>query len=64
MNRHDELLSVAQVLAFLGDVPLRTFYRWREVGTAPAGLKLPNGELRFWRSEVLTWLDGRREDAA
>lgn len=64
MNRNDELLSVAQVLTLLGGVPLRTFYRWREIGKAPAAVKLPNAELRFWRSEVLAWLDGRREDAA
>ena len=64
MNRNDELLTVAQVLALLGGVPLRTFYRWREIGKAPAAVKLPNAELRFWRSEVLAWLDDRREHAA
>jgi len=64
MSRHDELLSVVQVLALLGGVPLRTFYRWREIGKAPAAVRLPNGELRFWRGEVLSWLDSHREDAA
>ena len=34
-NQRDELLTVAQVLAVLGDVSLRTFYRWRETGKAP-----------------------------
>lgn len=64
MNRNDELLTVAQVLTLLGDVPLRTFYRWREIGKAPTAVRLPNRELRFWRSEVLAWLDAHREDAA
>ena len=64
MNRNDELLTVAQVRALLGGVPLRTFYRWRQVGEAPVAVRLPNRELRFWRSEVLAWLDAHREDAA
>jgi predicted DNA-binding transcriptional regulator AlpA len=64
MNQRDELLTVAQVLAVLGDVPLRTFYRWREIGKAPNAVRLPNGELRVWRSELYAWLDGLREDSA
>lgn len=64
MHRNDELLTVDQVRALLGDVPLRTFYRWREIGKAPAAVKLPNAELRFWRSEVMAWLDSLREVAA
>jgi len=60
----DELLTVDQVLAELGDVSRRTFYRWREIGHAPKCLKLPNGELRVWRSDLLAWLRTRREGAA
>ena len=63
-NQRDELLTVAQVLAVLGDVPLRTFYRWRETGKAPSAVRLPNGELRIWRSDLNTWLDRLREDHA
>lgn len=64
-NQRDELLTVAQVLALLGDVPLRTFYRWRETGKAPGAVRLPNGELRIWRSDLISWLDRLREgDAA
>jgi predicted DNA-binding transcriptional regulator AlpA len=59
----DELLTVEQVLAELGGVSRRTFYRWRELGRAPAGLKLPNGEIRIWRSELTAWLDTLREAA-
>jgi len=59
----DELLTVVQVLDELGEVSRRTFYRWRELGRAPAGIKLPNGEIRIWRSEFLAWLDTLREAA-
>jgi hypothetical protein len=40
-NQRDELLTVAQVLAILGDVSQRTFYRWREIGKAPSAVRLP-----------------------
>ena len=46
-GQRDELLTVAQVLALLGDVSPRTFYRWRETGKAPKAVRLPNGELRI-----------------
>ncbi len=63
MKNQDELLTVAQVLAELGGVSRRTFYRWRELGHAPAGIKLPNGEIRVWRSEFEAWLETLREAA-
>jgi predicted DNA-binding transcriptional regulator AlpA len=63
MKNQDELLTVVQVLDELGDVSRRTFYRWRELGRAPAGIKLPNGEIRIWRSEFLGWLETLREAA-
>lgn len=62
--RHDELLTVAQILDELGGVSRRTFFRWREIGTAPRCLKLPNGELRVWRSDLSTWLRARTEHVA
>lgn len=58
----DELLPVAQVLAELGNVPRRTFYRWRAIGRAPACLRLPNGELRVRRGDLAAWLDQLRDD--
>ncbi|GAA3704669.1 helix-turn-helix domain-containing protein [Nonomuraea antimicrobica] len=61
MSRCDELLTVPQVLAELGGVSRRTFYRWRELGRAPVCVQLPNHELRVWRSDLMTWLDSRRE---
>ncbi|MBC6462422.1 helix-turn-helix transcriptional regulator [Actinomadura sp. HBU206391] len=64
MTRHrDELMGVDQILEELGGVSRRTFYRWREIGRAPAGIKLPNGEIRVWRSEFTGWLEGLREAA-
>jgi predicted DNA-binding transcriptional regulator AlpA len=60
----DELMTVRQVLAVLNDVSRRTFYRWRELGIAPECVRLPNGELRVWRSDLQTWLENRREVAA
>jgi predicted DNA-binding transcriptional regulator AlpA len=62
-HMRDELLSVPQVLDELGGVSRRTFYRWRELGNAPVGIKLPNGEIRIWRSEFLAWLEKLREAA-
>ncbi|MGW1974108.1 helix-turn-helix transcriptional regulator [Streptomyces sp. NPDC001889] len=60
----DELLTVPEVLAELRGVSRRTFYRWRELGTAPTALKLPNGELRIRRSALNQWLYEREIDAA
>lgn len=61
MSKADELLTVDQVLEELGGISRRTFYRWRELGRAPKGLKLPNGEIRIWRSEFSSWLTSLEE---
>ncbi len=61
---HDELLTVAQMCAELGGISRRTFYRWRELGVGPRCLKIPNGELRAWRSDFATWLENLPEHAA
>jgi len=63
MTRNDQLLTVPEVLAALGGVSRRTFYRWRELGCAPRCIKLPNGELRVWRSDLMAWLESLREVA-
>jgi predicted DNA-binding transcriptional regulator AlpA len=63
-DHRDELLTVSDVLDVLGDVSRRTFYRWRETGKAPRAVRLPNGELRIWRSDLNAWLDGLREGRA
>ncbi|GAA4997489.1 helix-turn-helix domain-containing protein [Yinghuangia aomiensis] len=62
--RRDHLVSVKQITGELG-VSRRTFYRWREIGKAPGhAVRLPNGELRFWRSDVDAWLTDLGERAA
>ena len=45
-SQRDELMTVEQILAELCGVSERTFYRWRELGRAPKGMRLPNRELR------------------
>lgn len=59
----DELMTVAEILTELRDVSRRTFYRWRELGQAPTAFKLPNGELRVWRSDYDAWLRQLEEAA-
>jgi predicted DNA-binding transcriptional regulator AlpA len=63
-SRRDELLTVPQLLDELGGVSRRTFFRWRELGSAPRCIKLPNGELRVWRSDLLSWLRAHTEHVA
>lgn len=60
----DELMTVAEVLAELGGVSRRTFYRWRELRMAPPCIRLPNGELRVRRRAFHAWLNDRAEGAA
>ncbi|MFF7717105.1 helix-turn-helix domain-containing protein [Streptomyces sp. NPDC007988] len=62
-RRRDELMTVPQVLTELGGVSRRTFYRWRELGLGPTAFKLPNGELRVWRSDFSAWLRQLEEAA-
>jgi len=59
-----ELMTVPEVLEELGGLSRRTFYRWRELGLAPACHKLPNGELRVSRAAFVEWLEARAEEAA
>jgi predicted site-specific integrase-resolvase len=60
----EDLLTVSEVLAELRDVSRRTFYRWRELGIAPACIRLPNGRLRVRRTDLRAWLDDHSEEAA
>jgi len=63
-GRGAELLTVRQVLDELGGISRRTFYRWRELRTAPPCIRLPNGELRVRRDVLNDWLEDRAEGAA
>ncbi|MFK0221931.1 helix-turn-helix transcriptional regulator [Streptomyces vinaceus] len=58
----DDKMTVKEVIADLRVAP-STFYRWLQLGKAPRSIKLPNGDLRFRRSEYERWL-AAREDAA
>ena len=60
----DELLTVAGYSPNLVMYRHGHFYRWRETGKAPSAVRLPNGELRIWRSDLRAWLDRLREDPA
>jgi predicted DNA-binding transcriptional regulator AlpA len=56
----DVLLTMAEVLAEL-KVARSTFDTWRLLGTAPACIKYPNGQLRVRRSALDAWLSARTE---
>ncbi|MFF3468649.1 helix-turn-helix transcriptional regulator [Streptomyces sp. NPDC002619] len=60
----DELVTVAEICTELKGISRRTFYRWRELQDAPQAFKLPNGELRVWRSDFTAWLRQREGVAA
>jgi excisionase family DNA binding protein len=62
-GERDELLTVAELAEEL-KISRRTFYRWRELRTAPASIRLPNGEIRVPRRELTAWLDQLGERAA
>ena len=59
----DELLSVEQITQEL-KISRRTFYRWRELNISPPSLRLPNGEIRIFRSVFTEWLKHLGEQVA
>lgn len=52
----DPLLTVTDVLEILG-VTRNTFDKWRRSGRGPAAYRLPNGSLRFRKSDVEAWFE-------
>ena len=56
-------LTVTEVSLALR-VPRATFYRWRQHRLAPPAVRLPNGQLRIHRADLLAWLTAHREPAA
>jgi predicted DNA-binding transcriptional regulator AlpA len=56
----DRMLSVAEVIDHLS-ISRATFYRWRSIGRGPRSLRLPNGEIRIWRSVLEQWLRALEE---
>lgn len=60
-----DLLTLAQVLEELNDVPRSTFFRWKAIGKAPRTIKYPNGSIRVRRADLDAWLAAHEEpDAA
>lgn len=62
-GRREGLVTVREFLELVG-VSRRTFNRWRELGTAPQAIKLPNGQLRMRQGDVESWLSDHEESAA
>ncbi|MET7701333.1 helix-turn-helix domain-containing protein [Streptomyces sp. NPDC005485] len=58
--RREPHLKLADVLDELG-MSRAAFYRMRARGNAPKCLKLPNGQLRFRRSDFESWLENCEE---
>jgi predicted DNA-binding transcriptional regulator AlpA len=56
-----ELLTIEEVIAELR-VPRSSFYRWRQKGTGPRVMKLPNGAVRIRRTALAEWLRGLEDD--
>jgi predicted DNA-binding transcriptional regulator AlpA len=58
--RREPHMKLADVLDEL-DMSRAAFYRMRARGKGPKCLKLPNGQLRFRRSDFDAWLDNCEE---
>ncbi len=54
-------MSVSEFCDELG-IARSTFYDWRAKNTAPACIKLPNGELRIRRVDFDAWLASLAKD--
>jgi len=55
------LWNVQDLAEFL-DVPVATIYKWRTSGEGPHGFRVGR-YLRFRESDVLEWLETRRDPA-
>jgi predicted DNA-binding transcriptional regulator AlpA len=53
---NDALLTVVDLLEILG-VTRNTFDKWRRSGRGPVAYRLPNGSLRFRKSDVEAWFE-------
>jgi len=52
------LWTAPELATFLG-VPVATIYKWRTTGDGPVGLRIGR-HLRYRESDVLAWLETRR----
>ncbi|MCW2853144.1 MAG: binding domain protein excisionase family [Nocardioides sp.] len=55
----DELLTIEEV-AELIRMPVASLRYWRVLGTGPLGFIIGR-RLRYWRQDVMDWLDEQRE---
>jgi predicted DNA-binding transcriptional regulator AlpA len=62
MNVDSDLLTIDDAIAILR-VPRSTFYYWRQKRCGPRSIKLPNGDVRIRRCDLLDWLESREEAA-
>ena len=53
-NSPEPLVNIETVMAFLGNIPRKSIYKWVSEGTIP--YYRPGRELRFRISEVEGWL--------
>jgi excisionase family DNA binding protein len=60
-HANDDLLSISEV-ADLVRVPVATLRYWRHLGTGPRSFKVGRS-VRYWRTDVLRWLEDRSSDA-
>lgn len=55
----DELLTIEEVAELLR-MPVASLRYWRVLGTGPRGFIIGR-RLRYWRQDVMDWLDEQRE---
>jgi len=62
MSTSDEqLYDLAWLSGYIG-IPERSIYNWRQRGEGPPAYRIGK-HLRYRRSDVEAWLDGRRDKA-
>jgi len=53
-------LITANLVSRMLAIPEETLSKWRQVGTGPAYVRLPNGRIRYDIAVVNTWIDTLR----
>ena len=56
-----QLITIEEVAEVLR-MPVATLRYWRVLGTGPRGFIIGR-RLRYWRQDVLDWLDERRDES-
>lgn len=58
-NLRDELLTIEEVAELLR-IPVASLRYWRVLDTGPRGF-IVGRRLRYWRLDVMCWLDDQRD---